>query len=428
VSLRIPKLGAIGLVVAFVAAIALFLFFMSRFGGPSVRLSSPYEVSAMIPDTEGLAARSDVLDRGVKVGEVESVDVEGDQALVKLAVDGDHAPLRADTTVRVAQKTLFGESYIDMSLGHGASAIPDGTRLASSQVLPAAVDIDEALSALDAPARRDLQGVVQTFGRGAAIPDASGKVSATIGGLARTTSELRRLTQTLQGQEGEIASAVQDGGTVVDTLARREASLRQIVSGGRATLAALASRSDSLRTGLAELPGLLDSARTTLTDARPLIGEARPLATDLATAAKPLREALLDMPPAARSANGVLAGLTTLNRTALPFLDHTDRVLGLAAPAAAPLSAAFRNLQPIVKYLADRRTSVAAWFTNTGDLGASSDSKGHFARFFVGIEPGTTFGFPGAFKNNAYTGPNDALANRPYSGFPRLMPYNPASP
>lgn len=427
-SLRIPRLGAIGLIVALAAAIMLFLFFMSRFGGPSVRLSSPYEVSALVPDSEGLAPRSDVLDRGVRVGEVESVDVEGGQALVKMAIDGDYAPLPSDSTIRIAQKTLFGESYIDLGLGRAQSSVPDGTRLAASQVRPAAVDIDEALSALDAPARHDLQQVVQTFGQGASIPNASGQVSATVGGLARTTSELRRLTQTLHGQEGDIAAAVQDGGTVVDTLAGREASIRRVVSGGRAALTALASRSDSLRTGLGELPGLLDSARSTLTDARPLIGEARPLASDLASAARPLREALLDVPPAARSANGVLAGLPAFNRTALPFLDHTDRVLGLAAPAAQPLSAAFRNLQPIVKYLADRRTAVAAWFTNTGDLGASSDSKGHFARFFVGLEPGTALGFPGAFQNNAYTGPNDALSNRPYSGFPRLMPYNPETP
>jgi phospholipid/cholesterol/gamma-HCH transport system substrate-binding protein len=369
-----------------------------------------------------------VLDRGVKVGEVESVDLEGDQALVKLAIDGSYAPLPSDSTVRVAQKTLFGESYIDMSLGKAQSRLPDDTRLASSQVLPAAVDIDEALTALDAPARRNLQGVIQAFGRGASIPDASGRVSATVGGLARTTSELRRLTELLHGQEGDISGAVQAGGTVVGTLAQREASIRRIVSGGRATLGALASRSDSLRAGIAELPGLLDSARTTLTDARPLIAEARPLATDLAAAAKPLRAALLDVPPAARNANGVLAGLGTFNQTALPFLDHTDRVLKLAAPAAGPLSADLRNLQPIVKYLSDRHTAVASWFTNTGDLGASSDSKGHFARFFVGIEPGAAFGLPGTVQNNAYTAPNDALANRPFSGFPRLMPYNPASP
>src|SRR3954454_2855478 len=144
-TLRIPRLGALALIVAFIAAIALFLFFMSRFGGPSVRLSSPYEVSALVPDSEGLAARSDVLDRGVKVGEVEGVDVQGDAALVKLAIDGDYAPLPSDSTVRVAQKTLFGESYIDLGMGKQATSLPDGTRLAPSEVLPAAVDIDEAL-------------------------------------------------------------------------------------------------------------------------------------------------------------------------------------------------------------------------------------------------------------------------------------------
>src|SRR5206468_12363724 len=132
--------------------------------------------------------------------------------------------------------------------------------------------------------------------------------------------------------------------------------------------------------------------------------------------------------PAARSANPVLTGLEPFDRVALPFLKHTDHVLGLAAPAAGPLSAALRNLQPIVKYLSERRTAVAAWFTNTGDLGSSRDAKGYFARFFVGLEPGTAFGLPGAFQNNSYTPPNDALANHPYSGFPRLMPYDPESP
>src|SRR3954469_17540249 len=150
-SLRVPRPGDVPLVDPFVAAIAVFLFFMSRFGGPSVRLSSPYEVSAMVADTEGLAPRSDVLDRGVKVGEVEGVDVQGDRALVKLAIDGAYAPLPSDTTVRIAQKTLFGESYIDLGLGHAPATLADGTRLPSSRVLPAAVDIDEALSAFDAP-------------------------------------------------------------------------------------------------------------------------------------------------------------------------------------------------------------------------------------------------------------------------------------
>ena len=77
-SLRIPRMGAIGLIVAFAAAIALFLFFMSRFGGPSVRLSSPYEVSALVSqdrrsvllrrqgETGGWSFRNDALEIAVE--------------------------------------------------------------------------------------------------------------------------------------------------------------------------------------------------------------------------------------------------------------------------------------------------------------------------------------------------------------------------
>ena len=79
----------------------------------------------------------------------------------------------------------------------------------------------------------------------------------------------------------------------------------------------------------------------------------------------------------------------------------------------------------VAGFLSDRREAFASWFSNTGDLGSHRDAKGHFARFFLFAEPGTALGQPGNFQNNAYTQPGDALANQPYSGFPRLEPFDP---
>jgi hypothetical protein len=75
-----------------------------------------------------------------------------------------------------------------------------------------------------------------------------------------------------------------------------------------------------------------------------------------------------------------------------------------------------------------RRDAFTSWFSNTADLGASRDAKGYFARFFIFIDPGTAFGYPGNFRNDAYTQPGDAANNGPYSGYPRLLPYTPAGP
>jgi phospholipid/cholesterol/gamma-HCH transport system substrate-binding protein len=297
--------------------------------------------------------------------------------------------------------------------------------MSSSQVLPASVDVDEALRALDPAARQDLKGSLKELARGAGSPSSQQEVSDTLAGLAAATSRLRDLAGTLRGQAGNIARGVSDGDAVVQTLAERESEIRRIVASGGATLDALGSRSDDLRSAVAELPPLLDAAQRTLADARPLIAEARPVATDLTRAAAPLAAALRDVPPTVSSANSVLAGLPRLEPAATRFLGTAARVVRLIRPVDGPLGDALRNFYPIARFLSARRDTFAAWFSNTGDLGAGRDAKGHFARFFVGFEPGTATGTKGNFENNSYTRPHDAAHNRPYSGYPRLRPYNP---
>jgi phospholipid/cholesterol/gamma-HCH transport system substrate-binding protein len=425
-TLRVSRSGAIALALALGAAAALFLFFLARFGGPSLDLGSDYTLTAAFPDTSGLSVRSEVLDRGVHVGEVQSIDVEGSRALVTVSLDDAIAPVHRDATMRVGEKTLFGESFVDLDPGRtGSGELDSGSTLQASQVLSGPVDVDEALKVLNAPARRNLQDVLGTLGESAAAPGAEEEISQTYGQLANLTARLRGLADTLHGQEGQIATGVNDANTVFRTLGVREGQIRQIVSGARATLGALARQRDSLRAGIAELPALLESARSTLLDVRPLLTEARPVTRHLAAAAPALGAALNDVPATVRSANSLLDGVPELRQVALPFLSETSGVLSLARPAEGPLSVAMRNLVPIVRFLSRRRDTIAAWFSNTGDLGSHRDSTGYFARFFVSFEPGSGFGTKGQFQNNSYTRPHDAAHNQPYSGYPRLMPYQP---
>ena len=375
-NLRVPRSGVVALILATVAAIALFVYLMGRFGGPSLRFSSPYAVTGSFPDTKGLARRSDVWDRGVKIGQVESISVTGGVARVRFSIAGRYAPLYRDAHLRIGEKTLLGESYIDVDRGHArAGALPRGTVLATSHTLAPAVEIDQALNALDRPSRVHVRGMLGTFAAGAAAPDASAQVNATVGRLAGVTGRLRRLADLLHGQEPEIASGVQDARTVLGELGRREQQVRAIVSGGRATLGALASRDAALRAGLAELPSLLGTADRTLRHMRPLLAHARPLLADLRVASPPLTAALRDLPPVAGDARTVLAGLPAFDRVVLPFLSRANAVLRLATPVAASLPPALRNTVSIARYLSDRKQAFAAWFSNTGDLGASGDAK-----------------------------------------------------
>ena len=425
-NLRVERTWALALLGAVVVAAALFVYLLGRFGGPTLRFSEPYEVSAVIPDARDLSPRAEVLVHGVHVGEVQSASTAGGRTRVSFSLDSTYAPLRSAATIRVAEKTLFGEPYLDLDLGPSGSApLDSGAELPRSQVLPASVDVDEALKALDPAARADLKGSLKELASGARSSSSQQSVSDTLAGLAETTSRLRELVGTLRGEAGSIAQGVHDGDLAVQSLGEREAEIRRIVRSGHVTLTALGSRAGDLRRAVAELPALLVAARSTLGHARPLISEASPVAADLTRAARPLAAALRDVPPTVRRANAVLGALPNLEPVATSFLDDAARVVRLVGPTAGPLGDALRNLQPIGRFLAARRDTFAAWFSNTGDLGASRDAKGHFARFFVGFEPGTATGTTGNFENNAYTRPHDAAHNRPYSGYSRLRAYDP---
>jgi phospholipid/cholesterol/gamma-HCH transport system substrate-binding protein len=70
---------------------------------------------------QGLAKGSDVKLRGVNVGSVDKVELDGNQAVVYMDIKThDKLPRTAELTVR--PKTLFGEKFVDITPGEGESA------------------------------------------------------------------------------------------------------------------------------------------------------------------------------------------------------------------------------------------------------------------------------------------------------------------
>jgi len=427
VKLTIPRGGAVMAIVVFAVSAALFVNLMGRFGGPTVSFDGPaYKITATFPDTQGLATKSDVLVRGVKVGEIADIEPLGATARVSLTVLSQYAPIPDTATARVGQKTLLGEAYVDLDLDRPGAPLPSGRELPASQVL-ASIELDEALAAFGEGAQRDIQALTRTFARGAASPRTSARVSATLGRLDALTSELRGLGELLEGQERTVAGVVLDGRRTFEALAEHEAQISRLVSAGRSTLEATAAAQTGLSEGLRELPLLLGAADRTLRAAKPLLREARPLVADLGRLGPNLTPALDDLRPVARRARTVVAGLPALRAAATPTLAAARPALVAARPAIAQLQPALANLIPVVRYLSDRRDTLSAWFANTAAIGARADAKGSYVRFNIFAEPGTGFGTPGSFSSNTYSDPHDAADNRPYrpGSYPRLVPFRP---
>ncbi|UTI66860.1 MlaD family protein [Paraconexibacter antarcticus] len=409
-------------------AAIVFVWLMGRFGGPSVSVGgSSYRVHVTVPDTEGLAKKSDVLTRGVKVGEVSAINIHGRTADIALSMLPRYRPIPAAARVRVGQKTLLGEAYVELTPPRRPGpSVPDGGRLAASSITDA-VELDEALSAVGARARPAVRSSLGTFARGARSPVTSERLSATLGRLDGLTGQLRNLTSTLHGQSRTVAALVTDARPVLGELGDRQRQITDIVTAGRQTLAALGQRRTDLQTGLEQVPRTLVVARRSLVTLRPLLVEARPLLSDLRRAAPALTLALNDLRPVSTDAATVLARIGRLRRSADPVLKLAGPVIAEARPVARRLDPTLANLVPIVDYLEPRKKVLAAWFSQTAAFSQQGDAKGKFVRFGIFVDPATASSGNGSSQGNAYPAPGDQASNAPYArgSYPQLRAYMP---
>ncbi len=77
---------------------------------------------ALFDDVSGLAVRSKVVIAGIPVGQVDTIELEGNQAKVWVKVN---VPLRTDARLAKRQASLLGESYLQLTPGYRGSTIPE---------------------------------------------------------------------------------------------------------------------------------------------------------------------------------------------------------------------------------------------------------------------------------------------------------------
>jgi phospholipid/cholesterol/gamma-HCH transport system substrate-binding protein len=435
---RIPKTGVVVCVVMGVAALITFIYLNLAFEGPSfIRglVGEGYVVETKIADTEAIPTKQPVLIRGLEVGKVKgtSYDRESQTATIEFSIADEYAPLYRDATVAVGERTILGDSYLRLDPGtETAGELPEGGEVRSLE----SVDFDEALAFLDKKGRRHTKAILDELADATRSTQGAQRLNDTGGELARALGELRLLTETLRGQEADLAGLVSDGATVLGELGRREAALRAIVGSGRSTLDALAANTASLDAGLAELPPLLDAGRRVLANSRPLLEEAGPLVRELREAAPELTPIFDDLPSVTADTVDIVSDLS-----GIPALRKTLEMVNLIGPSVPQIEAATRNLVTLLGYTAPRARSIGAFFANFAGALARGDSVGRWARFAILFEPGELSDQPtpatcrpeddvapnAGFCHNAYPGPSDPLDNEPYErgSYPRLEPFDP---
>ena len=394
-----PSLGRILTMVLFaLSCFGLLLFLWLSFGGAIPLKPKGYQFKVAVPEATQLGLEADVRVAGVRVGKVrqKQLDPNGNRTLATVEVDPRYAPIKRDARAMLRQKTLLGETYMDLTPGtKSAPNLPEGGTLANSQVVPS-VELDEIYNALDEQTRQAFRSWQQDLA--VSFRGHGQNISDVFGNLPQFADSGTRLLRLLNSEHSSIQRLFSEGGNVFAALTRDESALRNVILNSAQVFRATAEVNDRLAETFQVFPVFLDESRVTLSRLRTFSLNTRPLIRDLRPVARDLRPTLADLRALAPDLKATFESIDPLievSRTGLPALNETLRE---ARPLLAANGAFLEQLNPILSWLelyqhqvADFLMGVPQGTADTVPTG-NPNEVGHYLRQSgpIGIE---NFGF-----------------------------------
>ena len=391
------------------SCIGLLLFLWLSFGGSVPFKAQGYRFNVAFTNAFDLADQADVRVAGVSVGKVVSkqLDPKGNGTLVTIQMDNQFAPVHRNALAILRQKTILGETYVQMTPGSpNAPPIPDGGRLANSQVKPA-VQLDEIFNTFDPTTRAAFRQWQQELA--VAIRGNDQNLNSVLGNLPTFAINLTDLLQVLDVEHTAVVSLVQNGGTTFNALNRDPGALQNLITAGETTFHTTAQVQNELTQTFHVFPTFLDQQRLTLADlqtfslnADPVIRELIPVAQQLG----PTLRALNQLSPYLRKLFVKLGPLVSVSQTGLPA---TERVLKGLGPNGLldELGPFLEQLNPILYWLSLHQQLTSDFITDAGaalfprTATFSGNGTGHYLRQFGPSGPETlSFAPNGRDSNN----------------------------
>lgn len=353
--------GRLAVMVAFaLSCFGLLLFLWHSFGGPVPLQPKGYRVNIPFQQAGQLVPQADVRISGVPVGKVVSLRPGRDDTKAVVEIKERYAPLPSDVRAVLRQKTLLGETFIELTPGTPtARKVPEGGELATGQV-QAQVELDEVLQAFTPDTRRDLRSVLR--GLGSVVDGRERDLSDATGQLAPFAERATGVLGVLDQQQQAVRRLANDGRGTFDIVADNDQQIQSVVRDAGRVLNTTASAPSELRATVRALPGLIGGLRA-LSRAQlrlfPILG---PQAERLRPIARALPGVLVAANAVAPQLRGLAAGLDTVNAAAPQGLRATEQLLQAARPALTQLDPVAGTLTPVVQYLERyKREAVSSW-------------------------------------------------------------------
>ncbi len=328
-----PTVGRIVVIAGFaLTCFSLLLFLWLAFGGPIPLKPQGYRVQVAFTDAATLADQAEVRTAGVPIGRVvdKQLDPGGNKTLATIELESKYAPMKADARAILRQKTLLGETYVEVTMGsRDAPNVAEGGRLPDGRVAQA-VEFDELFSIFDDPTRKAFREWMASAakagaGRGRDLNDA-------LGNLPVFAENAQGVLDVLDDRRAALRDLVRNTGKTFEELTADEGALTELTQRNTELFGELSERRDALAASIRIFPTFLDETKLTLARLRTFSINTEPLIADL-------DPVLDDLQP-------TLVSLRRLSPDLENLFDNTDALIGAGDDGLPALSRILRGLDP----------------------------------------------------------------------------------
>jgi virulence factor Mce-like protein len=417
-----PSFGRIAAMVGFtLSCFGLLLFLWLAFGGPIPLKPEGYRFQTTFSEATQLATEADVRISGVPVGTVKTItpDRETGRSKVEIELDSRYAPIASDAKAVLRQKTLLGETYVELTPGSpDAAPVPEDGVLAQSQVSDT-TELDEIFRAFDPETRKAFQVWMQEQaraleGRGKDLNDALG----TLGPLAEDAS---RVVDILNRQQAALQATVRDTGQVFDALSERRGQLRSLITNAEQVFRTTAAQDRRLQEAFVALPTFERESRQTVERLARFARDTDPLVTQLRPAAREISPTFTELAGLAPDLRALFRDLDPLISASRAGFPAAQRVLEDIRPLLGQIDPTGRQLVPILDFLGAYEREIAAFLGNVVASTQASELRPegrlHYLRTTNPLNPENLASYPrriGSNRTNPYVLPDgfDNLARK----------------
>ena len=402
------SVGRVAVMVGFaLSCFGLLLFLWLAFGGPIPLNPKGYRVQASFAEATQLATEADVRISGVPVGRVKTIEPDkvSGRSNVVIELESRYAPLRSDAKAILRQKTLLGETYVELTPGNpSAKAVPEGGKLGQGQVSPT-VELDEIYRSFDPKTRRAFQVWMQAQAQ--AIDGHGRDLNDALGNLAPFAEDASVAVDILNRQEGAVKRLISNTGVVFGALTERGDQLRELIENSNLVFATTAQRDEELKQTFTILPTFSRETRLTLDRLDEFSVDTNPLVTQLRPAARELSPTLTDLSALAPDLKALFRDLDPLITASKTGFPAAQRILKDLRPLLAQTDPALRQVIPMLEYLGLFKGELNTFFANTAAATQALDpgTRLHYLRTTNPVNPENFAAYPrriGSNRTNPY--------------------------